>query len=257
MIKIKLLLALSYRYEVFITFITQIILLFVSSFFWKAAYKGIDSVAMVNERQMLIYSVISIILGNIFSISVEDSIRQKVRKGNVAVDFLKPVNIFYMYFSEDIGNVVTSVVQQIIPILIVSSLFIVVPAPASAVHFILFLVSVCCSYLIMWLISAIFGLFYFWVIDIGPLGEIKNYMILILSGSFVPVWLFPPIIQKTLVFLPFVYIYQFPISVFIGKTSPMPALTGIAVQAVWILGFGLLFGKIKRHVEKNIMVQGG
>lgn len=257
MIKIKLLLALSYRFEVLITFFSQIVILFASSFFWKAAYNGINTVAMVNENQMLIYSVLSIILGNIFSMSIENSIRQKVRSGNVAIDFIKPVNIFYMYLSEDIGNTITAILQRSIPILIFSSLFIVTPIPASAAHFFIFLISVCLSYIIMWIISAIFGLFYFWAIDLGPLSEIKRYIILILSGSFIPIWFFPETVQRILAYLPFIYIYQFPLSVFIGRTSVTEALKVLCIQLLWIFILGLLFSKMKKSVENNILVQGG
>ncbi len=257
MIKVKLLLAFNYRAEFFIGMISKMVLLSATAFFWKAAYKGIDVQGAVNERQMLIYSVISIIMSQIFSISVEDNIRSRVRMGNVAVDFIKPVNVFLMYFSEDIGNAVTSIVQKVVPIIIFSVLFIVTPVPYSILHFMLFAVSAIISYMILWFSNAIFGLFYFWAIDMGPLGTIKDYLILILSGSFVPIWFFPQSVQAVLKCLPFIYMYQHPISIYIGKVSYSEAAGGIFIQIVWTVIFALIFNHIKKRVERNVLVQGG
>lgn len=256
MIKMKLLLSLNYRFEFFMSFAVQVIFLFTSIFFWKAAYTGVESVRNVNQQQMLTYSVMALILSDIFTTNVESTIHGKVRKGNVAVDYIKPINIFLMYFSEDIGNVVTSIIQKVLPVLLCSFIFIN-PRPASGVHLILFILSACLSYLILWLISAIFGLFYFKVIDMGPVGSIKDYLIRILSGSFVPIWFFPTSVQTVLNYFPFIYIYQLPLGIYIGRSSLNEALKGMLIQGIWILIFFIAFKKLKNKIEKNIFVQGG
>ena len=257
MIKIKLLLAMTYRFEFFIGLLSQFFLLFATTFFWRAAYSGLGVVGDVSQGQMLTYNVIAIIMAGVFKIEIEGSIRDKVRRGNVAVDFIKPVNVFMMYLSEDIGAMLTNIVRVAAPILLCSALFITVPAPASAARFALFLVSSVFSYMILWLSSAIFGLFYFWVIEMGPIGTIKDYLIRILSGSFIPIWFFPDIVQNILKFLPFIYIYQHPIGIYIGRT-PMPeAMAGMGVQLLWIMLFALLFAVLERRMTKNIQVQGG
>ncbi|PKM62629.1 MAG: hypothetical protein CVU97_04180 [Firmicutes bacterium HGW-Firmicutes-21] len=257
MTKMKLLLSMNYRFDFFTKLAVQVILLFVTSFFWKAAYRGIDTVQMVNEQQMIIYSVMSIVLASVFTASVESNIRSKVRQGNVAVDYIKPVNVFWMYFAEDIGNMVTNIIQRVAPVLICASFFIVVPKPVSLAHFLLFLTSSCFSFLILWLISALVGLFYFKVIEMGPIGIIKDYLIRLLAGTFVPIWFFPSSVQTVLQFLPFIYTYQLPLSIFIGRTSLNDALWGMLIQILWVLIFFALFVRLKNHVERNILVQGG
>ena len=59
MIKIKILLSLAYKSEIYIRFISYVILLFSTVYFWKAAFKGIENVAGINEQQILIYTVMS------------------------------------------------------------------------------------------------------------------------------------------------------------------------------------------------------
>jgi ABC-2 type transport system permease protein len=90
------------------------------------------------------------------------------------------------------------------------------------------------SYMILWLISAIVGLTSFWVVELGPLGHIKNALVGTISGSFIPVWFFPDAIRKFLEFLPFMYIYQLPIGIYIGKTDMTESIKGMAVQLLWV-----------------------
>ena len=257
MIKIKLLMSFNYRSEFFIGLFSKFILLLATTFFWKAAYHGLPSVAGVTEEQMLTYNVISNILGAFFAVNVENNIRSRVRMGDVAVDLIKPINIFAMYFAEDVGNMVSNIVGTVIPVVAFSLLFISAPFPVSGVAFPIFLMSMILSFVLIWLISALFGLFYFWFIDMGPIGAIKHYLILILSGAFIPIWFFPDWLQTILKFLPFIYIYQQPIGVYIGRISIADGAMGLLIQIVWIAIFAGFFLLLKRKMEKNILVQGG
>jgi len=257
MIKVRFLLALSYRFEVFITISTRLVLLFASVFFWKTAFAGIDEVADVNEEQMLVYSIMAIVLAIIYTFFVEDKIRQKIRQGNVALDFIKPVNVFFMYFMEDVGDSLTGVIQRAVPILVFAALFVIIPVPYSLVHFLLFIISASISFLLLWLLSALFALLYFKFIDLGPLSNVKNYLIIILSGSLVPIWFYPESVQRILEYLPFIYIYQLPLGIFIGREDFRGALIGIGLQIVWCVLTALLFNFCRKRIEKAIIAQGG
>jgi len=212
---------------------------------------------MVGREQMLVYSVMAIVLSNLFTVSVETNVRGKIRRGNVAVDYIKPVNVFLMYFAEDIGSMVTALFLRCAPILLCSALFIAAPRPASFTAFILFAASSLLSYLILWLISALVGLMYFKAVEMGPVGTIKDYLIMIFSGSFVPIWFFPEPVQKVLEFLPFIYTYQLPLGIYIGRTSAVRGLKGMLIQLIWVAVFLALFITLKRKTERNIFVQGG
>lgn len=49
--KMKILVSLAYRFEVFTTIGTNFILMLATTYLWKAAYRGIDTVAGANESQ--------------------------------------------------------------------------------------------------------------------------------------------------------------------------------------------------------------
>lgn len=257
MLKIKFLLLFTYKAEIYISLSTYMILLISTAFFWKAAFNGFEHLAGISEQQILIYTIMSLLIRNWHSITVEKNIRNRIRLGDISVDLIKPINIFCMYFAEDIGQTITSIVQCTLPLVICSAFFVTKPIPASIGHFSLFIISFCLGYLVLWLISLLFGLLYFRFIDLGPLSDIKDSILAFLSGSFVPFWFFSERIQSISNFLPFIYIYQFPIGIYIGKYTIFESMMGCCWQIAWILFFLYAFHKIEKHIENIILIQGG
>ncbi len=70
-------------------------------------------------------------------------------------------------------------------------------------------------------------------------------------------WFFPDWLYTLLNVFPFVYIYQLPLDLFIGKVCPADAAPRLCIQFVWVgILFGLLY-TLQRRVTKKVMVQGG
>ena len=256
-IKINILLSLTYRFEVISGIIGQIIIVLAGAFMWQAAYGSAGAIEGVTREQMLVYAVVSSLMGCFLVNTVEQKVRSGIRQGNIALVYMKPVNVFLMYLSEDVGAAVSALLLKFLPVFVFSSIFVAVPLPHSALHFMLFLLGCVFSFLILWLFAAVFALLNFWVIDLGPLGTVKNMIILFLSGSVVPVWFFPAAIREVLSYLPFVYIYQFPLGVFIGRTGAGEALLGLCVQGFWILVLWLGFIMLSKKAKCRLMIQGG
>ena len=98
--KVRIQSALAYRFNVISTISIQCLLMFAMACFWKAAYGGTGNVSGVGEREMLTYTTISVIMGNLLTMGVEGRIESSVRSGSVALDMLKPVNIYGIYLAD-------------------------------------------------------------------------------------------------------------------------------------------------------------
>ncbi len=255
--KTKILSALAYRFDVISSVAVQCLIVITTSFFWAAVYGDRQSAMGVTKEQMLTYTIMSVMLACLFTANVENRVMQSVRRGSVALDMLKPISVFGIYLAEDVGAVAVALFQNAAPLLLVSCLLIQVPVPASALSFLLFLLSAVLSYLINWLITACFSMISFFVISIGPLHQIKNVLIRILSGSVVPLWFFPESLQGVLRFLPFMYIYQLPLSIYIGKLGPSEILAQVGLQLAWLLILYGVFKLIQKKVFRNVLIQGG
>jgi len=231
--------------------------MFATSFFWKALYSNSDTVMGVGVQEMLTYTIISALMSIFLTTKVEDRVIESVRQGSVAMDMMKPINLFGIYFAEDLGYLTSLLFQNAIPIIVIGSLFITIPRPASWYHFLAFLGSFLMSFFINWFLSAIFAMWAFSILNMNPLVQAKRHIIRLLSGSIVPIWFFPSWLAKILNCLPFVYIYQLPLDLYIGKGTPASMLPRLAIQFAWLMILAAAFAILQKRVLRKVMVQGG
>ena len=256
-LKTQIINSMTYEFNVYGNIIMQTIIMITSAYFWKALYKDQGSVGGVDAESMLTYIIVSSMLSVLLITNVEKRIEMSVGKGTVATDMMKPVNLFGVYFSEDIGSVLALIFQNMLPIFIIGSLLIKVPAMADVNDLPLFVLSVLESFLINWLIAALFGMIAFKTVSIDALIQVKKHLIRLLSGSIIPIWFFPAGVAKVLSSLPFVYIYQLPLSIYIGKGERAEHIAGMQIQFLWLVALTVFFFFAQKKVTQKVMVQGG
>ncbi len=256
-VKTQIIKSLTYEFNVYGNIIMQTIIMITSSFFWKALYKDHSTVSGVDADSMLTYVIVSSLLSVLLITNVERRIQISVQKGTVATDMMKPISLFGVYFAEDIGNIVALVFQNMIPILVIGCLMIRIPKMADPHALPLFVISVTESVLINWLIAALFGMIAFTAVNIDALIQVKKHLLRLLSGSIIPIWFFPSSVARVLESLPFVYIYQLPLSIFIGKGDRAQQIRQMQIQFLWLGILAALFFFVQNRVTRKVMVQGG
>ena len=255
--KVRIQKSLAYRFDVYGNIIWQCIVMLSTAYFWRALYKGYDLVKGVREEDMLVYTVISSVMSLLFQTNVESRVISSVRKGTIATDMLKPVDLYGIYFFEDLGYTTSVLFQNVLPVLLIGSLLIAVPRPASVEAFLLFIVCVVISYLINWLLGACYSTWAFTALNMGAMTAVKRHIVRLLSGSIIPIWFFPEWLSNILNQLPFVYIYQLPLDIYIGRYERETLLPRMGMQLLWLALFGALFLYLRKCVTKRVLVQGG
>lgn len=256
-IKTQIIKRLTYAFDVYGNILVQTIIMITSAFFWKALYKDGGTAGGVNVESMLVYIIMSSVLSVLLITNVEKRIEQSVQKGTVATDMMKPVSLFGIYFAEDIGTIIALILQNILPILLIGSLLIKVPKMADLRDLPLFVLSVLLSFFINWFLAALFGMMAFSAVNIDALIQVKKHLIRLISGSIIPLWFFPDPIANVLKFLPFPYIYQLPLSIYIGRGTRAEIFTGMEIQLAWAVVLFLVFIFAQKQITRKVMVQGG
>lgn len=248
---------LAYRFDVYGNIVMQCIIMFATAFFWKALYAEADVVQGVDVRSMLVYTVISSMMSVLLTTNVEHRVIQSVEKGTVATDMLRPIILFGIYFFEDLGAVTALLFQNMIPIFLIGSICIALPRPAGISAFLGFLASLLMAFLINWLLAGCFSMWAFSAINMNPMVQVKKHLIRLLSGSIIPMWFFPEWLSNILNVLPFVYIYQLPLDLYIGKCKVVDAIPRLAIQLGWVCILSVLFCFLQKRVTRRVLVQGG
>ncbi|MBW5445045.1 hypothetical protein GE107_03070 [Cohnella sp. CFH 77786] len=256
--KMRILTNLAYRFEVFASIGSNLILLVASVFLWKAAYGGgVVRSGGIGLQDIVTYTIVSVLLASIFVCGVQDTIYYKIREGQIVTDLYRPIPLLAGYLADDLGSMASALVNKAIPLIVFASLFFGFPLPHSVSGLLLFIPSCMFSYAILWLLSALVGLVAFWVMELGNMGSVKDAIVRVLSGSLVPLWFFPEGVQTVSKYLPFQYTYQTPIGIYIGAAGTSEALQAMAVQGLWI---GILFAAVVlfwKKTKTKTLIQGG
>lgn len=255
-VRLRFLAALAYRFEVVARLGTNAVLMVAAVFLWRTAFRGAGAAAGVGERQMVTYAVVSVLLSSLFAQEVQQTLHERIRRGDIAIDLIRPVKPLAFWFAADLGAAASSLLLQGPPLLALAMAF--EPfGPADASAGVLFLASTGLSFVILWLLAALSGLAAFWTLDLGNLGYLKDALVRLLSGSVVPIWFFPEWFQSVSQYLPFVHTYQLPLAIFIGRTHGPEAVEGMLVQGVWIAILGGVVAGVWSRGRRRVLIQGG
>ena len=256
-IKTQIIKSMTYEFNVYGNIIMQTIIMITSAYFWRALYTDRSVVNGVDAGSMQTYIIISSALSVLLITNVERRIGHSVEKGSVATDMMKPISLFGMFLAEDIGSIIALIFQNMLPILLIGSLMIKVPVMADIRNLPMFVISVVESFLINWLIAALFGMMAFATINNNALIQVKKHLIRLLAGSIIPIWFFPESVSKVLSALPFVYIYQLPLSIYIGRGDRTTMISQMRIQFIWLVILSALFFYAQSRITRKVMVQGG
>ena len=166
----------TYKFEVYGNILMQTIIMITTSFFWRALFQDKAFGNGITADSMMTYTIMSSVLSVLFITGVERRIQESVEKGTIAIDLMRPVNIFGMFLAEDLGSITALLIQNLLPILLLGSLLIKFPAIVSLSAIPLFAASVILSMAINWLLAAIFGMWAFTAISMDPLKKEKKHM---------------------------------------------------------------------------------
>lgn len=256
-IKVQILKSMAYKFNVYGNILMQTIIMLATAFFWKALFKNADNMNGVTVDTMLTYTVVSSMVSVLLTTNVENRITDSVKKGSIAIDLMRPVNIYMVFFAENLGSIIALIFQNLLPIFIIGSLLIKLPLPNSVADGLLFVISMILAFFINWFLAVIFGMWAFKVIEMSALIQVKKHLIRLLSGSIIPIWFFPNWIRTILECIPFAYIYQMPISIYVGQYTRESLIRGLIIQLIWVVVLFAVAKILEQKATKSVMIQGG
>ena len=78
-----------------------------------------------------------------------------------------------------------------------------------------------------------------------------------MSGAYIPLWIFPPVLEQVLSFLPFYGINYVPMSILVGKIGLDQVLPALGGQFVWVAILAAASRWFYAIAVKRLSVQGG
>lgn len=182
---------------------------------------------------------------------------ERIRNGDVAIDFLRPIDIQFCYLAGDLGRAGCTLLLRGLPSVAAGMLFLELEPPHEALPYVLGAVSVVLAVTISFLLLFAVALAGFWLVETRGIRLLYQIVATFLAGLFVPVHLFPEWLRTLANLSPFPSQLQGPIDVLSGHATGGEVVQILAVQAFWVIVALALGRALLRAGRRKLEVQGG
>ncbi|MGH2541645.1 MAG: ABC transporter permease [Ardenticatenaceae bacterium] len=158
----------------------------------------------------------------------------RIRQGELSGMLLRPVHPIHSDLAYFAGWKFVVIVMWL-PIAAVLALAFKPTLSPTLLEVGVFAVAIWGAYLIRSMFLWILGMISFWTTRVSAIYELYFAGELLLSGRLVPMSLLPDWAQRLADFLPFQWTFGYPIEALVGQLSTAELLTGLGVQALWVI----------------------
>lgn len=197
--------------------------------------------------------------------SGDPDVARLVRTGDVAYERLRPLDTYTFWYARAVARRTANPTMRSIPMLFTAGiLFRVVGwsafalrAPSSVAAAALFALSIVLVVALSAAVSALLD-----TLTVATLSErgvtlIVGPLVIVLSGSLVPLPLFPDWAQPILRNQPFAGLMDTPFRIYSGHLAGLDALAALARQAVWVAALVMIGRALMTRVMARLQTQGG
>ncbi len=248
----------AYRSQVWAGLFGQLMYIFAKISIWLSVYGGTHAVAGITLADMVTYALVA---GTVTAAwphhDLINAIDRSIRTGDVAVYLLKPLRYPLYLFATECGNLAFRLATVVAPsVAIIAAIYGMLP-PASPFHGAMFIAFWLLSFVILFLLSCAAGLLAFWLMTAFSIDWMLGGILSILSGTFIPLWFFPPAIGRIIGDLPFAYVGYYPTAVYLGKLDISATWTTLAVGVGWACVLTGAVAWLWARAARRLVVQGG
>ena len=229
-----------------------------SAFFMYADNKGFaggltleQTVSHVWARELLLF---------LMPYSIDEELLNKIEKGDIALDMCRPLDVYWHWFARSgAGKIVFLVMRSLVCFLV----GFLIPGgygarpPVSLGALLLFIMSASCAFIL----CTAYGMLVTAVRANITWGNGPMYFMLLiaqaLSGGYLPLQLWPDIMQPFLLIQPFAGLCDIPVRLYIGSMPLSGAWAGMGLQLAWSAAFVVLGKAIMAHRLRTVAAQGG
>lgn len=231
------------------TFITGMLANFIQAvvlyYVWKSIFSYQEVVNGYTWEIMRQYVFVAFLCNSVFSMGFEMSIAERIVKGDIILDLLKPVSYRGTLFFRMLG---TAGMEFAVTFVLIAGIYLMVNGVQylNGIRMFLFLLSLFLGMGVKFGIQYIFSLMCFYTDNSYGVTKAREILTNFFSGALIPLAMFPDALREVVNLLPFRGIIYTPCCVFLGTFSIRESVVQILLQLIWILVLsfmGTLLGK--------------
>lgn len=192
--------------------------------------------------------------------NADNDIFEMIMNGDIAYELCRPVSVYSMWFSRNVGGRISQVILRCFPVLLGAFLMpkpYKMSLPVSWGAFVLFLLTTLLGMGVTVAFCTLVYMLCFFTISPKGWRMVLTGAVDFLSGNLIPLPFFPAPFLKIVEWLPFAYMQNVPFRIYCGDIVGEGIVASALKQIFWLvvlIGIGVMVWK---RVEKQIVVQGG
>jgi ABC-2 type transport system permease protein len=180
-------------------------------------------------------------------------IAQSVRTGQISLELMRPVHLFYHLMSKEWGQVAYQAIYKTMPIYIVYVFAFSIPVPTKVTVWLATFAALALAAYISICINYLIGVTALWTTESGWLYWVNFSLSMLLSGYLIPIEWLPGQLRTVSELSPYPYLQYVPTRIYLEMTGA-GALAG---SLIWCVLLTLLCYAATALVRHKVEVQGG
>ncbi len=255
--KIRFIDRLSYRAHFFFVLTEYLLIIIVNYFLWKAILANGRTIRGYALEDMVTYVAIAGVFRfiiNELSGGISREMSGQYHSGELIMNLLKPVGYqLYIYFRA-FGGILFQLLFRGATVLTIWALFVGLTPPDSPTTFIISLVL---AVLIYAGIAFLVGITTFHIENNAGVLFGTTASIELLSGTLIPLVMFPSWVVSILDYLPFKMIFYIPMQIYLGRLGVEETVSALIVQAIWASTLSIAGLFLFKTSVRKLTIQGG
>ena len=181
----------------------------------------------------------------------------RIKDGDVAVDFLRPVDVHLASVTTEVGRSVFALIPRGLPSVAIGALVVGMSMPDEPAGYLLGALSVLLGIVVSATTVYLVAATGFWLVETRGLEILYMVVSGFFAGLFVPIRLFPDWLHAAATATPFPSMMMYPVDVLSGRVGGVTALGLVGLQVLWLavtIGAGQVATRAGR---RRLEVQGG
>lgn len=215
---------------------------------------GRATIGRLTLPEALTYVAVAWVLRSFFTNTLDRELTEDVRRGDIALSLLRPVDLIWARLSGAAGEALLRAIAFTLPAAVVIALVYPVRPPADLARALAFAAGAVLAFAVYAQINLLVGLSAVFTEHTVGLQRAKNAMVDLLGGVLLPLSFYPSWAQEALAWLPFQAVAYTPTALYLGELPPARAL---GVQLLWAVALHLAARGVWRRAVDRLTVQGG
>jgi ABC-2 type transport system permease protein len=214
-------------------------------------YDATDAVTYVWLGQAMIMTVA------VWGGGSPDDLAERIRSGDVAIDFYRPVGILGWYLAADVGRAAYHLLTRGLAPTLVGGLLFDLRYPGGPLAWLAFLAALPVAVTVSFGLRMLAATTAFWLLDdVGP-RMLLGFAALFFGGLTVPLVLLPGLLRDLAMVLPWASFLQVPADIWLGQRTGWAVLEGLAFMGGWAVVLLAACAWVLHRAERRVVVQGG